>query len=113
MVRPRKDAEKPVSKRPPATTAEAREKRLIGLAVDLVERKLIEGTASSQETTHFLKLASVRHTHETAKLVAETKLAEARVTSMAMGENIEKLYGDAIAAMTSYQTGEEFEEYDG
>ena len=40
----------------PALTPEARENQLIALAVDLVEKRLIEGTASSKETTHLLKL---------------------------------------------------------
>ena len=42
----------------PALTPEARENQLISLAIDLVEQRLIDGTASAQETTHFLKLAS-------------------------------------------------------
>ena len=33
-------------KRPPATTPEAQERRMIGLAIDLAERQLEEGTAS-------------------------------------------------------------------
>lgn len=36
----------------PALTPEARENQLISLAIDLVEQRLIDGTASSQETTH-------------------------------------------------------------
>ena len=44
----------------PALTPEARENQLIALATDLVEKRLIEGTASSQETTHFLKLATTK-----------------------------------------------------
>ena len=39
----------------PALTPEAREKQLVALAVDLVEKRLREGTASSQEVTHILK----------------------------------------------------------
>lgn len=39
----------------PALTPEARQNQLISLAIDLVEKRLIEGTASSQETTHFFK----------------------------------------------------------
>ena len=46
--------------RRPALTPEARENQLISLAIDLVEQRLIDGTASSQETTHFLKLASTK-----------------------------------------------------
>ena len=37
----------------PALTPEARQNQLISLAIDLVEKRLIEGTASSQETTQF------------------------------------------------------------
>jgi hypothetical protein len=39
---------KPKRRRAPATTPEARENQLISLAVDLAERQLLEGTASSQ-----------------------------------------------------------------
>ena len=35
----------------PALTPEARENQLIELAMDLVEKRILEGTASSQETT--------------------------------------------------------------
>lgn len=111
MARPRKDAETTISKRPPATTAEARQKELIGLAIDLVERKLRDGSATSQETVHFLKLATVKEGLEQEKLVAENKLLAARVTAMAQNESIEKLYAEAISAFASYQTGEDSEEY--
>ena len=40
----------------PALTPEARELQMISLAVDLAERQLLEGTASSQVITHYLKL---------------------------------------------------------
>ena len=39
----------------PALTPEARENQLISLATDLVEQRLLDGSASSQETRHFLK----------------------------------------------------------
>ena len=42
----------------PAISPEARDNQLIALAYNLVEKRLLEGTASSQETTHFLKLGS-------------------------------------------------------
>ncbi len=44
----------------PATTPEARENQLIALAVDLAEKQLMEGTASSQVITHYLKLGSTK-----------------------------------------------------
>ena len=36
----------------PALTPEARENQMIALAVDLAEKQLLEGTASSQVITH-------------------------------------------------------------
>lgn len=112
MARPRKDAETPAPKRPPATTAEGRERHLVGLAADLAEKQLRNGTASSQVISHFLKLATVRETLERDKLAAENRLLQARVEAMASDGNLEALYSNAIAAMKTYQTGEEYEEYD-
>ena len=43
-----------------ATSPEARENQLISLAYDLVEQRLRDGTATSQETVHFLKLGSTK-----------------------------------------------------
>ena len=40
----------------PALSPEARENQMISYAVDLAEKQLIEGTASSQVITHYLKL---------------------------------------------------------
>ena len=44
----------------PALTPEARENQLISMAVDLAEQQLIDGTASSQVITHYLKLGSIQ-----------------------------------------------------
>ena len=44
----------------PALTPEARENQMISLAVDLAEKQLMEGTASSQVITHYLKLGSTK-----------------------------------------------------
>ena len=62
-----KPSNSPRKKRRPALSPEARENQLIALAVDLVEQRLIDGTASSQETTHFLKLGSTKNQLEMAK----------------------------------------------
>ena len=44
----------------PALSPEARENQLVSLAVDLAEKQLLEGTASSQVITHYLKLGSTK-----------------------------------------------------
>lgn len=86
----------------PALTPEARENQMIGLAMDLVEERLRNGTASSQETTHFLKLASSKERLEREKIEAEKKLLEAKIQSLESSQHSEQLYADAIKAMRSY-----------
>ena len=87
----------------PALTPEARENQMISLALDLVEKRLIEGTASSQETTHFLKLASSKERLEKEILEKQKELIAARTESLQSTKHIEELYADAIRAMNSYK----------
>lgn len=75
----------------PALTPEARQNQLISLAIDLVEKRLIEGTASSQETTHFLKLASTKAHLEEQILEKQKDLIEAKTKSLQSTERIEEL----------------------
>lgn len=86
----------------PALTPEAREQQLVSLAVDLAEQQLMDGTASSQVITHFLKLGSSRADLERAKLEHETKLLEAKTQAIESQKNVEELYSQAIAALKSY-----------
>lgn len=95
----------------PALTPEARENQLISLAVDLVEQRLLDGTASSQETTHFLKLGSMKNRLEMQKLQEENKLLQAKTDAMKSAKRVEELYSEAISAMRSYSGGGDKDEY--
>lgn len=95
---------------PPVATAEAREERAIGLAMDLVEQRLRDGTATSQETTHFLKLASQRERLEVKLKEQEIELAKAKINNLKAAEETKALYAEAIAAFRSYQG--DYDEYD-
>lgn len=86
----------------PALTPEARENQLISLAVDLVEQRLLDGTASSQETTHFLKLGSTKHKLEMEKLRVENELIIAKKEQLQSQKKQEELFEAAIKAMRSY-----------
>ena len=86
----------------PALSPEARENQLISLAVDLVEQRLLDGTASSQETTHFLKLGSMKNQLEMEKLREENKLLQAKTESIQSAKRVEELYAEAINAMRRY-----------
>lgn len=96
------DSEVNIQPMRPALTPEAREQQMISLAMDLVESRLRNGTASSQETTHFLKLASTNAKLEQEKLLAEKKLLEAKVANLESQSASEELYSEAIKAMKCY-----------
>ena len=101
----------------PALNPEAREQQLISLAVDLVEQRLRDGTASSQETTHFLKLASRRAKFEAERAELENELLKAKTQAIRDQADMKTLYKDAIEAMKRYsgnsrQSYDEEDEYD-
>ena len=100
--RPASKSTKKQSRRPPATTPEARENQLISKAVDLAEKQLSEGTASAQVITHYLKLGSSREKLEQERLANEVSLLEAKREAMASAQRVEELYGAAIDAMRAY-----------
>lgn len=97
----------------PALTPEARENQMISLAVDLAEKQLMEGTASSQVITHYLKLGSTKERLEKEKLEEENKLLKARTEALQSAKRVEELYADAISAMKRYSGngGGEVDEY--
>ena len=94
---------------PPATTLEGREDQLIAAAMDLVERRIAEGTASAQETVHFLKLGSVRNQLEQVKLRAENDMLLARVKEMESRKDQGSMYAEALAAFKGYAGIEEID----
>ena len=89
----------------PALTPEARQNQLIALATDLVEKRLIEGTASSQETTHFLKLATQEAKLKVKILEKQEELISAKTESIKSSQRTEELYRDAIIAVRKYSGG--------
>lgn len=103
-------ADKKAPRGRPATTVEGREGQLVSLAVDLAEKRLREGTATSQEVTHFLKLGSTRERLEQERLSRENELLTARVEQLASAKRVEELYAEALKAMRTYAGSEPVEE---
>ena len=89
-------------RRRPALTPEARENQLISLAVDLAEKQLQEGTASSQVITHYLKLGSTRERIEKEILEKQKELITAKTEAMQSAKRVEELYMNALNAMRRY-----------
>lgn len=103
MGRTRKEAvnDTPVMMRP-ALTPEARENQLISLAVDLAEKQLREGTASSQVITHYLKLGSTKERIEKEILEKQKDLIDAKTQNLKSIERQEQMYADALRAFRGY-----------
>lgn len=112
MQKKKKEDSKPIKRRPPATTLEARENQMISLAVDLTEKKLLDGTASSQIISFYLKLASTKEQLEKEKLMKENELLKAKTDSLRSAKKIEELYSNALNAMRTYSGKDEADEYD-
>lgn len=112
MARTKAANPNPLPKFRPALNPETRESQMASLAMDLVEQRLRDGTASSQETVHFLKLISSKAKLEQEKLKLENELTAAKTKAIGDAAEIKVLYEDALKAMRRYQgQGDSDEEY--
>lgn len=87
---------------PPATTLEGREDQLIAATMDLVERRIHDGTASPTETVHFLKAGSVQNKLALDKLRSENEVLKTRVREMESRTDSKDLYDKALKAFRGY-----------
>lgn len=96
----------------PAITPEARENQLVSLAVNLAEKQLRDGTASSQVITHYLKLGTEKARLENERLEEENKLLRAKTKALEDAQEIKALYEDALKAMRNYGGHGEPDDYE-
>lgn len=99
----------------PALTPEAREAQLSAIAYDVAEKQMLEGTASSQVITHFLKLASSKEKDrlERELLEKEVELKKAKTDALQSEKRREELFEKAIRAMKKYSgNGDDDEDSD-
>ena len=89
-------------KKRPALSPESRENQMIALAVNLAEQQLIDGTASSQVITHYLKLGSTKEKIEKEILSNQNELIKAKTENLQSAKRIEELYNEALDAMRDY-----------
>lgn len=109
---PNQDTKAP-RKRPPARTPEARENQMVALAVELAEKQLMNGTASSQVITHFLKIGSTKEKIEKEILLKQKDLISAKTEAIQSGKDVKELYKEALKAMQLYSgnksSGDDYE----
>jgi hypothetical protein len=98
----RRDVEASKTRRKPATTPEGRENEMVSAAIDLAEKQIRNGSASSQVITHFLKLGSTRERLEQQRLEHENELTRVKIEALESQKRVEELYMEALQAMRSY-----------
>lgn len=99
-------------KQTPARTPEAREAQLINLAVDEVERRLMNGTVSSQILTVLLKLATTKYQLEIEKIRSDISLQRAKEQEIEDKVSNSDLYAQALKAFKEYKGDLDEEDYD-
>lgn len=93
----------------PALTPESREDQLVALAINLAEKQLLEGTASAQVISHFLKIGSTKERIEKEILEEQKDLIKAKTEALKSEKRVEELYQEALDAMRRY-AGQEIDE---
>lgn len=112
-VRPVESSTASNRKMRPALTPEARENQLIAMAVDLAEKQLREGTASSQVIAHYLKQSTAKTKLENERLQEENKLLRAKTKAIENAEANARAYEEVIKVLREYNgQGDDDEYYD-
>lgn len=87
---------------PPASTLEGRNDQLTAAAFALVERRLHDGSASAQETVHFLKMGATNYRLQEEKLRMESLALQARIEEAKARNSGEELMKQALNAFRGY-----------
>lgn len=85
-------------------TPEARENQLIALAYDAAERRLLDGTATSQEIVHLLRMGSAAERRKAELDREQLELMREKAEMLRAAQRSEELYANAIKAVQSYKS---------
>lgn len=96
-----------MKKSPPAYTDDERERQLIALAYDEVEKRIRSGKASSQELVHFLKMGSSRERQERKIMIQNEALLGAKTEAIEQQKSSEIFMQDALNAFKVYAGDED------
>jgi hypothetical protein len=87
----------------PDFSGAAVEKRLIGKAYAEAERRLDDGTASSEMICLFLKMGSSKQYLDDQKAILDLEYTKAKTEMIRAQKRNEEQFAEAMAAMRSYQ----------
>lgn len=91
---------------------EARENQLAELAYDLVEFRLRHNLATSQEITHFLKIASSKGRQDYEIGETQKELIKTKTTAIKENKSMAELYAKAMESMQIYRGDADDSYYD-
>ena len=94
-------------KSPPAYNDDEREKQLIALAYDEVERRIRNHEDTSQELVHFLKMGSGREKQERKLMVKNEALLGAKTEAIEQQKVTDLYMQDALKAFKVYAGDED------
>lgn len=99
-----------------SSTPEGRENELINMAYELVAQRLANGTATSAETVHFLKMGSARERLEKKLIEKDLELKQAKTEALQSAKQMESMFSDVMNAMRSYSgaingVGQDYSEF--
>lgn len=86
----------------PALTPEERQKQIAAKAMDLAERRIEEGVATSQEIVYWLKTQSREEELSNRLIEAQVKLKEAQAEALESQKATEEIARQAYAAIQRY-----------
>lgn len=89
-------------RRSPAKTPEERESVLISKSLNLIERQIDDGSASSQVLSLYAKLGSSRERLEQERLRNENEVLRKKVESMEAAIDVKNLMEEALGAFKGY-----------
>lgn len=95
-----------------AMSPEEREAQLISLTMDVVEDRIRNGKASSQELVHFLRAGSNKERFETQKLELELQLVQAKTENLRLQQKNDEMYAKALKAFKRYSGTDDVEDDD-
>lgn len=95
-----------------AMSPEEREAQLISLTMDVVEDRIRNGKASSQELVHFLRAGSNKERFETQKLELELQLVQAKTENLRLQQKNDEIYAEALKAFKRYSGTDDIEDED-
>ena len=82
------------------------------MALDRIEERMLNCTASGQEYVQFIRMASSKSRAENEKLKLELDLVKAKTENLRLQQRNEEMFSNAIAAFKRYSGANDDDEED-